>query len=116
MRGGLCIYTSATRGPLTKERDVPFLSHECLDLLGGPEGGRRLATDSQKGANVGTNIKVPPAGEVQPSIALWNWREGSFLSHKKLKTSVTDLRSGWYWYRMRFWSESEAAENVSTSC
>ena len=72
------MYTSATRGPLTKECDVFFFSHECLDLLGGPKGGRCLAADSQKGANVGTSIKVPRAGEVQPSIALWNWREGSF--------------------------------------
>ena len=94
---------------------MSFLSHECFDLLGGPQGGRCFATDSQKGANVGTHIKVPPACEVQPSSALWNWREEAAFEAQETKTLVTDSRSGWYWYRTRFWSESEATEDVSTS-
>ena len=73
---------------------MSFLSHECFDLLGGSQGGGCFAADSQEGANVGTHVKVPPACEVQPSIALWNWREEAAFESQETK-DISDRLTLW---------------------
>ena len=115
-REALCyyIYASATRGHLPKNVTCLFSAMSALISWEAPRGADVLQRTRKKELMLAPTLKSPLRVRYSPPLLSGTGERRQLLNHKELKKLVTDSRSGWYWYRTRFWSESEAARDVSS--